>query len=59
MVRSDFHFFSADAVPLILQFLHDRGFKYNSHRAVPHNEVRNVESMCPKNCVILKLKYDV
>lgn len=58
MVKTDFHFFSADAVPLILQFLKDKGFKFDSHKAVAYNEVRNVESLCPKNCVLLKVKYD-
>lgn len=58
MIKTDIHFFAADAVPLILQFLRDRGFKLGSHRAVPHNEVRQVESTCSKNCVILKVKYD-
>lgn len=58
MIKSDIHFFTADAVPLVLQFLKDRGIKTDSHRAVPFTEVRNTESLCPKYCVILKLKYD-
>lgn len=59
MVKYDLHFFSVDTVPLIIQFLKERGIKIDSHRSVPFNEVRATESHCPENCVILKSKYHV
>lgn len=58
MVKTDLHFFTADAVPIVLQYLMDHGIKIDSHRSVPFNDVRNNEALCPKNCVILKIKYD-
>lgn len=59
MVKSDLHFFSVHAVPLIIQYLKERAIKIDSYRAVPFNEVRSTESLCPDNCVILKSKYHV
>lgn len=59
MIKHDLYFFSVDSVPLIIQFLKERGIKVDSFRAVPFNEVRSTESSCPDNCVILKSKYHV
>lgn len=58
MVKTDIHFFSPDALPLVLQCLKDNGFKVISYKAVAHHDVRATESLSPNGAVTLKVKYD-
>lgn len=59
MVNYDFHFFSPDALPLVLQFLKDKGFKVSSYKGIYQNQAPFIESSCPDGYIRLKVKYHV